>query len=230
MNALSVQAIREADRRCIEDLGIPGVVLMNNAGTAVFREIPHGPVWVLCGKGNNGGDGFVTARLALLAGWETHVILFADAHEVRSDACLFMNVYRRLDGSFQQITQADDVPALWAKISERAVLVDALLGTGTRGTVQGLYRTVIETWPQRYTIAVDVPSGLDADTGEPCGVAVRADVTVTFQFMKRGFLTPAAQPYLGRLVVADIGIPSVCAQDDAWAKIQERLRVEKTVP
>jgi len=90
--------------------------------------------------------------------------------------------------------------------------------------VRGAMRTAIEAWPGRRdgeqrTVAVDLPSGLHADTGEVCGCCVRADVTVTFQFAKRGFENPAARGYLGRLVVADIGIPEVCADDEAWERL-----------
>ena len=104
-----------------------------------------------------------------------------------------------------------------AGLADRATLVDALLGTGISGEVRGTARAVIEAWPRDpVTIAVDLPSGLDADTGEPCGVCVRADVTVTFAFMKKGLTAPGAEPHVGRVVVADIGIPDICASDN-WS-------------
>ena len=211
--------MREADRRCIEVLGIPGAVLMNNAGAAVFREIERGPVGIVCGKGNNGGDGFVVARLALLAGFETRLVLVADPNEIRGDAATFMRVYRRLGGTITCVQDSEAVGSAVSGLGNCAVLVDALLGTGISGEVRGVMRAAIEAWPRAYTVAVDLPSGLNADTGEPCGHCVRADVTVTFQFAKRGFESPAAQPYLGRLVVADIGIPEVCADDAAWDRL-----------
>ncbi len=222
MKALSVAQIREADRRCIEELGIPGAVLMDHAGAAVFHEVRPGAVGVVCGKGNNGGDGFVVARYALAAGQPTSVILLADPDEVRGDAALFMNAYRRLGG---EIVIARNEPALksaYASLGGCATLVDAILGTGVRGEVRGFLREAIEYWPKGYTVAVDVPSGMDADSGAPCGCCLKADVTVTFQFPKRGFENPAAAPYLGRLVVADIGIPPVCADDEAWRRLMQK--------
>lgn len=218
--SLTSAAMREADRRCIEDLGIPGAVLMNNAGMAVFRELPDGPVGVVCGKGNNGGDGFVVARLALQAGRDVRVVLIADPDQVQGDAALYMNVYRRLGGEMCVARTAPEAGAAVSALRGRTVLVDALLGTGTRGEVQDPYRAAIAAWPETHTVAVDLPSGLNADTGECCGVCVRADVTVTFQFAKTGLLVPSARPYVGRLVVADIGIPPVCADDAAWARIK----------
>lgn len=226
MRTLTAAQMREADRRCIEGIGIPGVVLMNNAGTAVFREIDGGPLGIVCGKGNNGGDGYVVARLALLNGWETRVLLVADPAEIAGDAGVFLRAYQNLGGVVQSVIAETKVTAAIRDLSECAILVDALLGTGVKGEVRGPIRAAIEAWPPVRTIAVDLPSGLNADTGEVCGCCVKADVTVTFQFAKPGLLAPAAQPFVGRLVVADIGIPAICADDTAWRERNERLRVK----
>jgi NAD(P)H-hydrate epimerase len=220
MRTLTAEQMREADRRCIHDLGIPGVVLMNNAGLAVFREIDRGPVGVVCGKGNNGGDGFVVARLAMLAGFDTRVVLIADPAAIQGDALTFMRVYERLGGSMHSVQDETTVIEAVRGLADCAVLVDALLGTGISGEVRGAMRAAIEAWPNVRTVAVDLPSGLNADTGEPCGCCVRADVTVTFQFAKRGFENPASRAYVGRLIVADIGIPEICADDAAWAELK----------
>ena len=208
---LTAAEMREADRRCIEEIGIPGVVLMNNAGAAVFREIERGPVGVVCGKGNNGGDGFVVARLALLAGHEIRLVLVADPDVISGDAAVFMRAYQNLGGTIRAAHTEHDAAAAVQSLADCAVLVDALLGTGIHGEVRGPARAAIDAWPHVYTIAVDLPSGLDADTGTPCGACVRADVCVTLQFPKRGFLNSNAAQYLGRIVVADIGIPVSCA-------------------
>lgn len=212
MQALTAAQMREVDRRCIEDIGIPGPVLMNNAGAAVFREIEEGPVGVVCGKGNNGGDGFVVARLALLAGLETRLVLVADPASIQGDAAIFMRVYRNLGGPMVSVSSEEEARDAVSDLADCAVLVDALLGTGISGEVRGPIRAAIDTWPDVATIAVDLPSGMNADTGEPCGACVKASVTVTFQFSKRGFDEPDSQEYLGRLVVADIGIPVSCAE------------------
>ncbi len=219
MKTLTAAAMRKADRRCIEDLGIPGAVLMNNAGAAVFREIHRGPVGIVCGKGNNGGDGYVAARLALLAGYDPRVVLIAEPANITGDAATFLHSYQRLGGKVIVAPTETTAAATMAELSKCVVLVDALLGTGVKGEVHGPIRAAIEAWPEIYTVAVDLPSGLNADTGECCGCCVKADVTVTFQFAKQGFLNPAAKEYLGRLVVADIGIPEVCADDEAWFRL-----------
>ncbi len=217
---LTAAQMREADRRCIEDIGIPGVVLMHNAGAAVFQEVRRGPVGVVCGKGNNGGDGFVVARLALVAGLDTQVVLVARPEEITGDAAVYLRAYRNLGGRISEASTENGAAAAVAALAGRETLVDAVLGTGVKGEVRGAQRAAIEAWPRGYTVAVDLPSGLNADTGEPCGCCIRADVTVTFQFAKQGLLMPAAKPYVGRLVIADIGIPPVCADDAAWARLR----------
>jgi len=220
---LTVQQMREADRRCIEELGIPGVVLMNNAGNAVFKELDKGPVTVLCGKGNNGGDGFVVARLALVAGWNVKVLLLTEPSNIRGDAEVFMNAYLRLGGEMTVCLNDNDVHKEVSEIAEKETCVDALLGTGTKGEVTGLLRTAIESMSRLSNIiSVDLPSGMNADTGEICGVCVRARKTVTFQYPKMGFKNPCAKEYLGELVVADIGIPPVCANDNQWIELKQK--------
>ena len=208
---LSTAEMREADRRCIEEIGIPGTVLMNNAGAAVFRQITCGPVGVVCGKGNNGGDGCVVARLALLAGMETRVVVLAERGAIGGDALVFLRAYEHLGGRVDFVCEHGAVIRAMAALRGSAVLVDAILGTGISGEVRGVARAAIDAWPDGHTIAVDVPSGMDSDTGEPCGSCIRADCTVTFQYPKLGFQNPAAGAWLGELIVADIGIPAVCA-------------------
>lgn len=219
MRTLSVAEMREADRRAIEDLGIPGAVLMENAGRAVFAEIAEGPVGIVCGKGNNGGDGFVVARYALANGMEPHVILAADPDDLTGDAATFMNAYLELGGGVHAVRDEREWESAAPVLDDCKVLVDALLGTGAQGAPRGVIRDIIEEWPSTPTISVDVPSGLDADTGVAAGVCVLADTTVTFQYSKRGFVNPDAAPFLGRFVIADIGIPDVCADDEAWAQL-----------
>ena len=216
MKTLSVEQMREADRRCIEAIGIPGAVLMNNAGQAVFNEIDDGPVGVVCGKGNNGGDGFVVARLAFVAGYETRVVLVADPATLSGDAAVFMRALVNLGCEIVSVQEPSEITAAMRGLDGCAVIVDALLGTGIQGEVHGSVCHAINEWPEVPTIAVDIPSGMDADTGVPCGCCVTAQTTVTLQCAKMGFENPDAKAYLGRLVVADIGIPEVCTDETAW--------------
>ena len=104
-------------------------------------------------------------------------------------------------------------------LADCAVLVDALLGTGVKGNVRGPIRAAMDTWPSDIpTLAIDLPSGMNADTGEACGACLRATKTVTFQYAKQGFTNPDAQHWLGEVIVADIGIPEICADDTLWER------------
>jgi NAD(P)H-hydrate epimerase len=180
-------------------------------------------VGIVCGKGNNGGDGFVAARHALLAGLETEVLLLADPAHIAGDAALYMDVYRKLGGVIQVATNETDVIASLTVWSDHGTVIDAILGTGSQGALSGLPRAAVGSWPKVFTISVDVPTGLNADTGETAGLCIHADITVAIQYAKRGYTVSAAAPYLGRLIVADIGIPPCCADNDAWEQVVTRL-------
>jgi NAD(P)H-hydrate epimerase len=206
--------VRALDRRAIEEYGVPGVVLMENAGRGaaecLIRLGVHGRVVVCCGKGNNGGDGFVIARHLDIQDVPVSVLLFAEPKELAGDAAVNHDIARRAGIAIE----AYPGPALpLAQIRERLAtaewVIDALLGTGLRERVEAPLDQVVEAInasPARI-LAVDVPSGLDCNTGEPLGACVRAQHTVTFVAPKLGFAKPAAKPWLGQVHVVDIGAP-----------------------
>ena len=194
--------MRDTDRWAIEERGIGGMELMERAGAAVAREVaalrPDGPVAIVCGKGNNGGDGFVVARLLREAGREVRVLLAGDAEGVRGDAA---EALRRL-GS------APD-PFVPEALESAVVAVDALLGTGTTGAPRGAIGEAVEALSraEAAVVAIDVPSGVDASTGAVAGPAVHAVVTVTFHAAKPGLWITPGKEHAGEVRVADIGIP-----------------------
>jgi NAD(P)H-hydrate epimerase len=208
--------VREVDRRAIEDLGLPGVVLMENAGRGltevVARVAPPGPIGIVCGKGNNGGDGFVLARHLALLGRPARVA-FAGALDLAPRTGDAGANLLALERSGQRIDEAPDGAALarvlraWTDV---VLLVDALYGTGLSTPLRdpglGLVRA-LDADP-RPKLAVDVPSGLDCDTGLPLGAVVRAQRTVTFVREKVGFA--AARALTGEVEVVSIGCPETC--------------------
>jgi hydroxyethylthiazole kinase-like uncharacterized protein yjeF len=209
---LSRAEVREIDRHAIEDLGIPGVVLMENAGRAVAAAVqdllvgasaPN--VAVLCGRGNNGGDGYVAARHLMVAGVPVAVYLLCDPADVQGDARVHLGVLTRMSACIAHAVGPADLTAL----ARATVVVDALLGTGLAGAVREPYRGVIAFMNDlsRPTIAVDIPSGLDCDTGAPLAIAVRATRTVTFVAPKKGFANPASRHFTGDVIIAHIGAP-----------------------
>jgi len=189
----SREEIEEIDRRAQTEFGVPADVLMENAGRAVAEEVlrrTQGPVVVLTGKGNNGGDGFVAARVLRERGRSVTVHLLSPP-DLDTPSGRNLERVRDLCGEFVD-----------------GVVVDAIFGTGLRREVEGRIRAAIEEINRRTSpvISVDVPSGLDANTGRPLGVAVEADVTVTMGLPKIGFR--GAERYTGEVVVAEIGYPS----------------------
>src|SRR5579871_2040843 len=213
MKVVTAEQIRELDRRAMEEFGIAGVALMENAGRAVVDVMAreHGPlagrrVAVLCGAGNNGGDGFVIARYLHLAGAEPRVMLLGNPDSLKADARTHFQVYRNLK---LRLSTAPDVAAEIDGLSTYDLLVDALLGTGIKDAPRDAYAQAIAALNKagRPVISVDVPSGLNSDTGETPGAIVRATHTVTFAYPKLGlFLYPGAD-CMGRLHVSDIGFP-----------------------
>jgi NAD(P)H-hydrate epimerase len=211
---LSRAEVRELDRRAIEEYGVPGVVLMENAGRGaaeiLLRLHVQGEVVLCCGKGYNGGDGFVIARHLDNAGAAVRVLLFTAPDELRGDAAINHQIIARSGIPLRVFAgETVDAEALHQELAKAGWVVDALFGTGLTGPVRAPLDGVIaaiNSSPARV-LAVDIPSGLECDTGEPLGPAVRAHHTVTFVAQKKGFANPAAQRWLGQVHVAGIGAP-----------------------
>jgi len=204
------------DRRAIEDFGIPGIILMENAGRAAAEETwrlagsdPSARVVVLCGKGNNGGDGYVVARHLFNRGMNPTVLVFSPLGEISGDAAINLAIILKMDLQIEEVASEDDLDKAQAPVSSADVLVDALLGTGVSGEVRGPLRSAIEmiNRARKRVVSVDIPSGLDANTGEILGACVKADVTVTFAAAKIGLSRGSGPERAGPVVTAEISIP-----------------------
>jgi len=213
---LTREEVRAIDRRAIEEYGVPGVVLMENAGRGAAEVLlslgVHGRVVICCGKGNNGGDGFVIARHLDNHRVPVRVLLFARPEELSGDAAINYHILARA-GLPVEVHAGNpvDMEAIRRELTTAEWVVDALFGTGLSGLVRPPFDQVIAAIndsPARV-LAVDIPSGLDCDTGEPLGPTVRADRTVTFVAQKKGFTNPAAWAWLGQVHVVGIGAPRV---------------------
>jgi hydroxyethylthiazole kinase-like uncharacterized protein yjeF len=220
--ALTAEAMREADRYTIEEYGLPSFTLMETAGRGCAERIQaaYGPmedeaIVVLCGKGNNGGDGLVVARRLLTAGARIHVVLTSAADELSPDAAQNLSLLRQLGEqaparlTIAQFRDRDALTEIVQSLRPR-LYVDALLGTGLTSDVREPIRGLVEWINDRNapTVAVDVPTGLHSDTGSVLGVAVRADRTVTMAASKVGLLVGEGPVHAGEVDVVDIGIPS----------------------
>lgn len=211
---LDRHASRQVDRRAIEEYGLSGLVLMENAGrgtTDVLCQLGiAGPVLICCGKGNNAGDGFVIARHLDLRGFAVRVALWTAAEELTGDAAVNFQILRKTDVPILPVTSPEQLRRFDQQLAQAAWIVDALLGTGAQGEPRPPFDAAIDRIngaTNTRRLAVDLPSGLDCDTGQPSGHTVRADHTCTFVAAKPGFFAPGADRYTGEIHVVDIGIP-----------------------
>lgn len=231
----TTQQVRELDRLAIEDFSLPGYLLMTRAAQAAFdlagkRWPQTQSVCVMCGAGNNAGDGYVFARLALEAGWQVNVQTVVDTAKLSGDAQQAYLDYSAVGGEVAMFSPDQSLP-------DCDLIIDALLGTGLQREVTGLFKQAIEhiNADSADVLAMDIPSGLHADTGQACGCAVLADLTVTFIAMKQGLLTGQARQYTGELRLAALDIPAevfarvptdqrIISQADIKTALKPRLR------
>ncbi|MCB9853217.1 MAG: NAD(P)H-hydrate epimerase [Phycisphaerales bacterium] len=221
---LTREQVRDVDRRAIEDFGIPGIVLMENAGRnamaiilARLRELNRtdaGTIAIVCGRGNNGGDGFVIARHVSNAGSHVEIFLACEPDALKGDALTNYSIAVRMQLPMYRFYAESDIAECAPRLQSATIIVDAILGTGFSGDVRSPLNLVIQAINDagRHTIAVDVPSGLDCNSGNPSNATVRADETITFVARKVGFRATESHAYLGVVDVVDIGAPRAIVQ------------------
>ena len=211
------EEVRAFDSWAINTLGIPGAVLMENAGRSCaeliiekLKSITKPKVCIFCGTGNNGGDGYVIARHLINNGFEVIVVISGDIEKIKGDAKINLDILRALGQKIKQLNPADDNIENKVKIFAAGadMLVDGLFGTGLSGQVRDGYKKLIESInAQKIPImSIDIPSGLDCNTGQPLGIAIKAQYTVTFVAVKKGFTYSEANLYTGDIYVASIGV------------------------
>src|SRR5215212_6657312 len=217
MRVLNTAQMREADRRAIEDIGIPSLVLMENAGRqtvaameAMYGDLLERQVAVLCGRGNNGGDGFVVARTLMQRGVSVSVFLMGRVAEVRGDARTNLEILGRLGLTVVEIADSQAWELHFSEVSDCTLIVDAIFGTGLKAPISGFIESVVTDVNASgiAVVAVDLPSGLSADSADPIGPSIDAGLTVTLAAPKLPLVLPPAETHAGDIVIADIGIPA----------------------
>ncbi len=209
--------VRAVDSWAINTLGIPGVALMENAGRSCaelikekLKDVATPKVYIFSGTGNNGGDSYVIARHLLNSGFEVVVVVCGDRQKIKGDAKINLDILEQLGRPIEQLNPKDsDVPSRVKTFAGDAdMLVDGLFGTGLSGQLNDEYKQLIESINacDCPILAVDIPSGLDCDAGQPLGAAIRASYTVTFVAVKKGFASESAAKYTGEIFVASIGV------------------------
>jgi NAD(P)H-hydrate epimerase len=216
MRILNAAQMRDADRHTIEEIGIPSLVLMENAGRQVVAAIEAayesclaGRVAVLCGRGNNGGDGFVVARTLLQRGIDTAVFVIGSVADIRGDSRTNLDILGRLGLTVVEVNDEQTWELHFSEIARCSLIVDAIFGTGLRSAVGGMLETVIAdvNAADIPIVSVDLPSGMSADTPQLVGDCIDASLTVTLAAPKLPLVLPPGEAYAGDIVIADIGIP-----------------------
>ncbi|GAB6158432.1 NAD(P)H-hydrate dehydratase [Desulfotomaculum varum] len=235
MRIATAEEMKKIDRQAIEQYGIPGVVLMENAGLRVVEVIQEilsdikGKVFsILVGKGNNGGDGLVAARHLHNRGGQVKVLLLADPEEFQGDARANLTIWQKMGQPIYQVNQVNGINILKLALLNTDLIVDALYGTGFRGSVNEKTGRVIELINNSSlpVVAVDIPSGLEADTGRANGPCIRATHTVTFGIPKLGLVVEPGAGYAGQLHVVDISLPKALLESK---EIPRQLLTEEMV-
>ncbi len=217
MRTVKAHEIKEMDRQSVHEIGIPGAVLMENAARGAcriflehFNPAAGARAVIICGPGNNGGDGYVMARYLHQAGLTVTVIVLAEFSRISGDALINFEIIQRLNIKIRKAADTEEWAGLARCLEECDFIIDGILGTGLNSPVRGLYGQVIEKINEsgKPVMAIDIPSGLNADTGRVMGTAVKAALTVTFGFPKLGQIIFPGVEFVGRLTRVDIGIPN----------------------
>lgn len=220
---VTAEEMRSLDATAINKFGIPGIVLMENAGRSTFEtllrwfedNLKMALVSVVAGPGNNGGDGFVISRYLINWGANVETFLLSPRDKIKGDARTNLNILDKMGASIHEINSCETIESatsIWAKSD---IVVDAILGTGLKSEVRQPYKNAITkiNTLKAFKLSVDIPSGVNSDTGAIQGVAISADLTVTFGFQKIGMATYPGQKFCGQMELIDIGIPQMALKE-----------------
>lgn len=205
------EQMKAIDNYCIEVLGIPGIVLMENAALRVIKNIDlnnSSSFTIICGVGNNGGDGLAVGRHLIVNDKNVDMFLIGNLSKGSTDFITNYNILKNMGIEIKHINTEEDLKALKNSLKESDIIIDSIFGTGLSRDVKGLYRDVISSInnSSKYTLSIDIPSGMNSDTGNILGIAIKADKTVTMQLMKKGLVDSG---YTGEVIIEPIGMPKI---------------------
>ncbi|MFH1678549.1 MAG: NAD(P)H-hydrate epimerase [Candidatus Omnitrophota bacterium] len=211
---LTAAEAAQIDKYAREQLGILPLVLMENAGRGIAEVVlesinKNSRIAIFCGRGNNAGDGFVAARHFITQGQDVDIYLIGNQGRIRNEAETNLSILKKITGRIFGIRDSESLGAI--NLKDYGIIIDALFGIGLKGEVEGLFKETISfinnNKNQIPVAAVDIPSGMDATTGEVHGIAIRADFTITFFAKKQGLLLKEGPEYSGKIIVKDLGLP-----------------------
>lgn len=213
--AISCAEMKAMDTYAIENIGIPSIVLMETAALKVIEEIRLNSIHsytIVCAPGNNGGDGLAIARHLVLKNKKVDLFIIGDLNKATKDFQINRTILKNMNVTFTHLTNENQLDKLVNATKENELTIDAIFGIGLDRDVEGLFYEVINIMNKysKEILAVDLPSGLDGDTGNVLGIAIKADQTISFHQMKKGLVNQ--EEYIGNVVVKDIGIPQSVTQ------------------
>ncbi len=234
MRLVSAQEMQEMDRITIEDYGVPGVVLMENAARTTvqiilerYPEICSSKVYIFCGGGNNGGDGLVVGRYLHNMGTSVYIYLVTPKSRLKGDALLNLKIVEKFDIEIVEIKDANHLKEVISSIKD-GYIIDALLGTGLKNDVRGIYAEAIDLINSlaSQVISIDLPSGLEASTGQILGRAIKANLTITYGLAKIGQFVFPGRELVGELHLVDICIPDYVKEKDGWCFVLTKEEIK----
>ena len=210
MQAVTGDEMKSIDNYCIKNLGIPGIVLMENAALKVIKNIDlnrHGLFTIVCGTGNNGGDGLAVGRHLIVNGKNVEIYIIGRMEKGSKDFLTNYNILKNMGTELRYIGGTGDLKRLKDSILQSDIIIDSIFGTGLKRDIGGIYKDVIQVINDnsKYTLSIDMPSGLDSDTDRIFGTSIKANKTVTFQLLKKGLLHN--EEHTGEVIVEPIGMP-----------------------
>ncbi|MCY6957538.1 NAD(P)H-hydrate dehydratase [Clostridium brassicae] len=236
MRIVTSQIMREVDKFCIEKLNIPSIVLMENAALKILKNLDiekNEYFIIICGNGNNGGDGLALARHLIILNKKVEVFLIGQDDRLSKDCKINYDILNSMGINIKLINDVNDLDPIRDAIGKSDVIVDAIFGTGLSREIRGIQKLIIHIMnnSNKFIVSVDIPSGLDGDTGEILGVSVKANRTVSFEFYKKGFLFNKADNVTGEIIIEKIGIPqSVADKLGVEDYITEMEQIRKCIP
>ena len=200
------------DKYCIKNLGIPGIVLMENAALKVLKNIEmnkYNTFVIVCGVGNNGGDGLALGRHLMVQGKKVRFFILGNMDRGSNDFSVNYNIIKNINGDIVHINSDKELSLFKDSIIDSDIIIDSIFGTGLTRNVEGIFKDVILSInkSEKYVISIDIPSGLDGNTGKILGICVKASKTITFQLLKRGLM--GMEKLAGEIIVEPIGIPDM---------------------
>ena len=212
MIAVTGNEMKAIDNYCIEKLGIPGIVLMENAALKVIKNIDldkFNSFTIICGVGNNGGDGLAVGRHLIVEGKDVSIFVIGNLNKASEDFSINYSILKNMKIEIKAIEDEENLKDLIVCIKKSDMTIDSIFGTGLTRDVEGLYRDVIANINEhsKYILSIDIPSGIDSDTGKVLGICVKADKAVTFQLMKKGLVD------YENVIVESIGMPKMAIEE-----------------